>query len=123
MADRMAKASAMGSKPVPMRLFATWEVDKSSPSCIPRYIHKFYKLLHISVIVVQFQTFWKNSAGPNVQTPNFQFQILEWMDHGLSGCIRHTTDKFNKYENNIKIITSVKEKIFITVRNIFLHLN
>lgn len=23
--------------PVPMNLFATWEVDGSSPSCVPRY--------------------------------------------------------------------------------------
>lgn len=24
-------------KPVPMKLFASWEVDKSTPSCIPRW--------------------------------------------------------------------------------------
>ncbi len=24
--------------PVPMNLFATWEIDRSSPSCVPRYI-------------------------------------------------------------------------------------
>jgi hypothetical protein len=23
-------------KPVPMKLFSTWEIDKSTPSCIPR---------------------------------------------------------------------------------------
>lgn len=25
-----------GSVPVPMNLFATWEIDRSSPSCVPR---------------------------------------------------------------------------------------
>ncbi len=24
--------------PVPMNLFATWEIDRSSPSCVPSYI-------------------------------------------------------------------------------------
>jgi len=28
--------SAINTKPVPMKLFSTWEVDKSVPSCIPR---------------------------------------------------------------------------------------
>ena len=36
-ADR-SKALGMGVKPVPMKLFATWEVEKSSPNCIPRYL-------------------------------------------------------------------------------------
>ncbi len=25
-----------GPKPVPMKLFATWEVDRTPPNCIPR---------------------------------------------------------------------------------------
>jgi hypothetical protein len=25
-----------GPMPVPMNLFATWEIDRSSPSCVPR---------------------------------------------------------------------------------------
>ena len=41
MADKVVKPPVMGSKPVPMRLFATWEVDKSSPSCIPRFVGLF----------------------------------------------------------------------------------
>ncbi|KAK6183490.1 hypothetical protein SNE40_010963 [Patella caerulea] len=36
MADRPSKNTGSGVKPVPMKLFATWEVEKSSPSCIPR---------------------------------------------------------------------------------------
>ena len=28
--------SGAGVKPVPMKLFSTWEIDKSTPSCIPR---------------------------------------------------------------------------------------
>lgn len=28
-------AGALG-RPVPMNLFATWEIDGSSPSCVPR---------------------------------------------------------------------------------------
>ncbi|ESO83532.1 hypothetical protein LOTGIDRAFT_169225 [Lottia gigantea] len=36
MADKPSKNSGSGIKPVPMKLFATWEVEKSSPSCIPR---------------------------------------------------------------------------------------
>jgi len=29
--------AATPAKPVPMKLFSTWEVEKSTPSCIPRY--------------------------------------------------------------------------------------
>ncbi|XP_074640107.1 phosphofurin acidic cluster sorting protein 2-like isoform X3 [Tubulanus polymorphus] len=38
MADRTVRQPSAGTaqKPVPMKLFATWEVEKSSPSCIPR---------------------------------------------------------------------------------------
>jgi len=28
--------SVSGSRPVPMKLFATWEVDRTPPNCIPR---------------------------------------------------------------------------------------
>ncbi|MEQ2247180.1 hypothetical protein ILYODFUR_006613 [Ilyodon furcidens] len=28
--------SGSSSMPVPMNLFATWEIDRSSPSCVPR---------------------------------------------------------------------------------------
>jgi hypothetical protein len=38
MAEKSSRASFnYGSKPVPMKLFATWEVDKTPPYCIPRY--------------------------------------------------------------------------------------
>lgn len=33
----LAGAPAALNTPVPMNLFATWEVDGSSPSCVPRY--------------------------------------------------------------------------------------
>jgi hypothetical protein len=40
MAERSGRLSFPGSgslnRPVPMNLFATWEVDGSSPNCIPR---------------------------------------------------------------------------------------
>ncbi|XP_064621588.1 phosphofurin acidic cluster sorting protein 2-like isoform X2 [Lineus longissimus] len=36
MAEKTMKLSGSGVKPVPMKLFATWEVEKSSPNCIPR---------------------------------------------------------------------------------------
>jgi len=36
-------ASGAGVKPVPMKLFSTWEVDKSTPSCIPRYEIEYTK--------------------------------------------------------------------------------
>ncbi|XP_063427906.1 phosphofurin acidic cluster sorting protein 2-like isoform X4 [Mytilus trossulus] len=36
MADKTSKAMGSGSKPVPMKLFATWEVEKTPPNCIPR---------------------------------------------------------------------------------------
>ncbi|ROK15873.1 Phosphofurin acidic cluster sorting protein 2 [Anabarilius grahami] len=29
--------SGSSSMPVPMNLFATWEIDRSSPSCVPRH--------------------------------------------------------------------------------------
>ncbi|XP_045136212.1 uncharacterized protein LOC123519086 [Portunus trituberculatus] len=28
----------LGIKPVPMKLFATWEVDRTPSNCIPRYV-------------------------------------------------------------------------------------
>ncbi|GCC20309.1 hypothetical protein chiPu_0018875 [Chiloscyllium punctatum] len=39
MAERGRVAMVPGTglpKPVPMNLFATWEIDRSSPSCVPR---------------------------------------------------------------------------------------
>ncbi|XP_066589621.1 phosphofurin acidic cluster sorting protein 2 [Prorops nasuta] len=35
MAER-TKTTAPATRPVPMKLFATWEVDRTSPNCIPR---------------------------------------------------------------------------------------
>lgn len=29
------------TKPVPMKLFAAWEVDRTPPNCIPRYVLSF----------------------------------------------------------------------------------
>ncbi|KAG8036898.1 hypothetical protein G9C98_004220, partial [Cotesia typhae] len=34
MAER-TKVTAPASRPVPMKLFATWEVDRTPPNCIP----------------------------------------------------------------------------------------
>ena len=34
----VSSISAINAKPVPMKLFSTWEVDKSVPSCIPRLL-------------------------------------------------------------------------------------
>ncbi|KAL1263743.1 hypothetical protein QQF64_006482, partial [Cirrhinus molitorella] len=31
-------SAGSGSMPVPMNLFATWEIDRSSPSCVPRLL-------------------------------------------------------------------------------------
>ncbi|XP_013077655.2 phosphofurin acidic cluster sorting protein 2-like isoform X3 [Biomphalaria glabrata] len=36
MADKAVRSIGSGDQPVPMKLFATWEVEKSSPNCIPR---------------------------------------------------------------------------------------
>ncbi|XP_069117120.1 phosphofurin acidic cluster sorting protein 2-like isoform X6 [Argopecten irradians] len=36
MAEKVGKTSAVGTKSMPMKLFATWEVEKTSPNCIPR---------------------------------------------------------------------------------------
>lgn len=32
------KMSNIATKPVPMKLFAAWEVDRTPPNCIPRYL-------------------------------------------------------------------------------------
>lgn len=32
----LGSGSGSASMPVPMNLFATWEIDRSSPSCVPR---------------------------------------------------------------------------------------
>ncbi|XP_060068452.1 phosphofurin acidic cluster sorting protein 2-like [Ylistrum balloti] len=36
MAEKVGKTTAVGTKSMPMKLFATWEVEKTSPNCIPR---------------------------------------------------------------------------------------
>lgn len=38
MAEKLGKPPplTMGTRPVPMKLFATWEVDRTPPNCIPR---------------------------------------------------------------------------------------
>ncbi|XP_067680503.1 phosphofurin acidic cluster sorting protein 2-like isoform X3 [Haliotis asinina] len=36
MADKTSRSTWLGVKPVPMKLFATWEIEKTSPNCIPR---------------------------------------------------------------------------------------
>ncbi|XP_059160273.1 phosphofurin acidic cluster sorting protein 2-like isoform X2 [Physella acuta] len=36
MADKAVRSIGSGDQPVPMKLFATWEVEKSTPNCIPR---------------------------------------------------------------------------------------
>ena len=37
MVDKFERIGFGSVQPVPMTLFATWEVEKSSPICIPRY--------------------------------------------------------------------------------------
>lgn len=37
MAEKSAKTIGVGPKPVPMKFFAVLEVEKTAPSCIPRY--------------------------------------------------------------------------------------
>ncbi|XP_060856298.1 phosphofurin acidic cluster sorting protein 1 isoform X2 [Metopolophium dirhodum] len=36
MAEKCVKAPATGTRPVPMKLFATWEVDRTPSNCVPR---------------------------------------------------------------------------------------
>ncbi|XP_041353402.1 phosphofurin acidic cluster sorting protein 2-like isoform X2 [Gigantopelta aegis] len=37
MADKVSRTSTLsGAKPVPMKLFASWEIEKTSPNCVPR---------------------------------------------------------------------------------------
>lgn len=38
MAEKSAKTIGVGTKPVPMKFFAVLEVEKTAPSCIPRYV-------------------------------------------------------------------------------------
>ncbi|KAK5614790.1 hypothetical protein CRENBAI_013285, partial [Crenichthys baileyi] len=35
LAGAVVLGSGSSSMPVPMNLFATWEIDRSSPSCVP----------------------------------------------------------------------------------------
>lgn len=68
MADKPSKPSGLVNKPVPMRLFATWEVEKSSPNCIPRWdmlvivyaqLEQSWVLMHRPKHVSDVQTtFW-----------------------------------------------------------------
>ena len=37
MAEKVSRTSTLsGAKPVPMKLFASWEIEKTSPNCVPR---------------------------------------------------------------------------------------
>ncbi|KAK7105060.1 phosphofurin acidic cluster sorting protein 1-like [Littorina saxatilis] len=48
MADKAARSVVgSGDQPVPMKLFATWEVEKSSPNCIPRLCTMTLTRLHV----------------------------------------------------------------------------
>ncbi|XP_025104132.1 phosphofurin acidic cluster sorting protein 2-like isoform X3 [Pomacea canaliculata] len=47
MADKAARSVGSGDQPVPMKLFATWEVEKSSPNCIPRLCTMTMTRLHV----------------------------------------------------------------------------
>lgn len=38
--------SISSSRPVQMNLFATWEIDSSSPSCVPRYAASWFNSRH-----------------------------------------------------------------------------
>ena len=37
MADVPSSSASAGTKMFPMKLFSSWEVEKSSPHCIPRF--------------------------------------------------------------------------------------
>ncbi|MED6264123.1 hypothetical protein CHARACLAT_011504 [Characodon lateralis] len=43
LAGAVVLGSGSSSMPVPMNLFATWEIDRSSPSCVPSFL--FERLL------------------------------------------------------------------------------
>ncbi|KAK7463324.1 hypothetical protein BaRGS_00038125, partial [Batillaria attramentaria] len=47
MADKASRSVGSGDQPVPMKLFATWEVEKSSPNCIPRLCTMRLTRLHV----------------------------------------------------------------------------
>lgn len=34
--DKTSSSNMSSGKPVPMKLFAAWEVDRTPPNCIPR---------------------------------------------------------------------------------------
>ncbi len=53
MADKGGGRVGTGVKPVPMKLFATWEIEKSSPNCIPRYTDYFYLVVFkLSLVII-----------------------------------------------------------------------
>ena len=68
MADKGGKTAGAGVKPVPMKLFATWEVEKSTPNCIPRLVAYFIQRfingdsVVVSYAAVHFRVSLSNSA-------------------------------------------------------------
>lgn len=38
MTEKNKSIPIVGVRPVPMKLFASWEVDRTPPNCIPRYV-------------------------------------------------------------------------------------
>lgn len=48
MADKNRNSSVQDEqKVISMKLFATWEVEKSSPNCIPRLLFHFTRFTYI----------------------------------------------------------------------------
>lgn len=52
MADKVSRMQSLvggsGTKPVPMRLFAAWEVDRTPPNCVPRFAQRLSLLISLS---------------------------------------------------------------------------
>lgn len=75
------------NKPVPMKLFAAWEVEKRTPpNCIPRYTHNFIMFLDsFSIYKLNETIVWIGIVEHNKNCVN-QFRVQQIKEKIYSQC-------------------------------------
>lgn len=111
MAER--KLTAPANRPVPMKLFATWEVDRTPPNCIPRYfiINNYYHYFFLSALsssTFSFNTLKLNYPYLSLSPPSFYFFFFGNHSFSFRGKILSVIKK-KTYEKK-SLDNSVSEK-------------
>uniref|UniRef100_A0A8C6TE26 Phosphofurin acidic cluster sorting protein 2 n=1 Tax=Neogobius melanostomus TaxID=47308 RepID=A0A8C6TE26_9GOBI len=107
--------SGSGSMPVPMNLFATWEIDRSSPSCVPRLctltlkklvvLKELDKELNSLSIAVKIQVL---DSDPVDQTQEVE-EDLDLLYDSLE--VYNQSDSGPEMEDNESVLSTPKPKL------------